>query len=118
MVKKNYNLGRKVLAKKVSEDYKDVYDSTEFDLTSPQTNYNVKVNVPELFNNIKNIHSLIIKTNKAIGIRLNSIINPLITIGVKEKELAIGKSIGFEVTNIYLTNTSGLTATIKISLFE
>jgi len=117
-VKKAYNAGRPSLAQKIAEEYHDVYDSAEFNLTTGQTNYDVGANVSGAFSNIKNAHSIIIRTNKTITVRLNSTANSAITISVAEGSLVIDRKMGFEITNIYVTNASGVTAAIKILLFE
>lgn len=117
-INKNYDGGRKVFAKKVAEEYHDTYDSAEFNLSTGQTDYDVAANVTGAFSNIKNAHSIIIRTNKTISIKLNSDANASITITVAEGSLTIDRKMGFEITNVFITNASGLTAAIKILLFE
>ena len=117
-INKNYDGGRKVLSRKVAEEYHDVYDSAEFNLITAQTDYDVAANVTGAFSNIKNAHSIIIRTNKTISIKLNSDTNASITITIGEGSLTIDRKMGFEITNVFITNISGLTAAIKILLFE
>lgn len=113
-VRKVYNGSRTVLAQKTAEDYSQDYNSVEFDVDNAETNYNVKTNVSGAFAKIKNMHSLIIKTDKNISIKLNSIFNPAISLTGANKTLKINSDIGFEVKNIFITNSSGSTAAIKI----
>ena len=117
-VNKNYDGGRATLARKVAEDYHDTYDSAEFNLATGQTDYDVADNVSGAFSNIKNAHSIIIRTNKTISVKLNSTDNASITITAAEGSLTIDRKIGFEVRNVFVTNASGVTAAIKILLFE
>lgn len=117
-INKNYDGGRKVFARKVAEDYHDTYDSAEFNLSTGQTDYDVAANVTGAFSNIKNAHSIIIRTNKTITIKLNDDANASITITAAEGSLTIDRKMGFEITNVLITNASGVTAAIKILLFE
>ena len=104
----------KPLSQKVAQDYSADYDSVEFDVNTGESNYNVKVNVAGAFNKIKNMRTFTIKANKNISIKLNSIINPSISLSGTNKTLKIDSDIGFEVKNIFITNASGSTAAIKI----
>ncbi len=113
-VKKAYNGGRAVLAQKTSEDYSADYDSVEFDVDNAETNYNVKTNISGAFAKIKNMRTITIKTNKDISIKLNSILNPAISLTGASRTLKINSDIGFEVRNIFITNNSGSIAAIKI----
>ena len=103
-----------VLAQKVSQDYSADYDSVEFDVNTGESNYNVEVNVAGAFNKIKNMLTFTIKSNKNISIKLNSILNPSVSLSGANKTLKIDSDIGFEVKNIFITNVSGSTAAIKI----
>lgn len=96
--------------------YDDIYDSVEFQLATGQTNYNVKVNQVTSFINAPRAHSLIIKTDQTITIKFNSTSNSSHTISRGEGSLTITRNMGFEVTNIFITNSSGNTANIKILL--
>lgn len=103
-----------VFAQKIAQDYSSDYDSVEFDVNTGESNYNVKSNVSGAFNKIKNMRTFTIKTNKNITIKLNSILNPSISLTGANKTLKIDSDIGFEVKNIFITNSSGSTAAIKI----
>lgn len=102
------------LPRKIAQGYSADYDSIEFNVNNGESNYSVKDNVSGAFDKIKNMHSLTIKTNKNISIKLNSILNPSISLTGANKTLKISSDIGFEVTNIFITNNSGATAAIKI----
>ena len=103
-----------VFAKKTAQDYSSDYDAVEFNVNTGESNYNVRINVSGAFNKIKNMRNLTIKTNKNISIKLNSILNPSISLTGVNKTLKIDSDIGFEVRNIFITNSSGSTAAIKI----
>ena len=66
------------------------------------------------FANIPTWMSCTIRTDKALTIRLNSATNPAIT--VNEYESPFHLKLDIEITNIYITNTSGSTANIRIFL--
>jgi hypothetical protein len=99
-----------------TEDYFDVYDSAEFNLTNGQTDYNTGANVSGAFDKVKYAHAAIIRTNKTISIKLNSTSNASITISIAEGSLVISRALGIEISNIFVTNNSGATAAIKILL--
>ena len=103
-----------VFAKKVAQDYSADYDSVEFNVNTAETNYNVKTNVAGAFAKIKNMKSLTIRSDKNISIKLNSILNPTISLSGPGRKLELNGDIGFEVKNIFITNVSGSTAAIKI----
>lgn len=113
-VKKAYNGGRNVLPQNTAEDYSQDYDAVEFNVNTAETNYNVKTSVSGAFAKIKNMRTITIKTNKDISIKLNSILNPAISLTGASRTLKINSDIGFEVRNIFITNVSGSTAAIKI----
>ena len=91
------------------------YDYKEFDLTTGNSNYDVKEEVLELFSNVTVARRVIIKTNKNISIKFNNTNLPAITLGIGDSPFQMPE--GFmEVHNIFLTNASGDTAAIKIWL--
>jgi len=103
-----------VFAKKVAQDYSQDYDSVEFNVNTGETDYNVKTNVTGAFAKIKNMRSFTIKSSKNVSIKLNSILNPSISLSGPSRKLELNSDIGFEVKNIFITNSSGSTAAIKI----
>ena len=113
-VKKTYNGGWNILPQNTAEDYSQDYNAVEFNVDNTETNYNVKTNISGAFAKIKNMRTIIIKTNKDISIKLNSILNPSISLTGASRTLKINSDIGFEVRNIFITNNSGSTAGIKI----
>lgn len=104
---------------RVAPDYSNVYDSSEFNLSTGQTDYDVLANqASSAFVNVKKAHSLIIRSDQSISVRFNSASGASITIDAGEGVLSITQDMGFEITNVYITNASGQTAAIKILLFE
>lgn len=95
----------------VQEEISRTYDSIEFSLATGQTDYDVKANESTAFVNLKTYTTIHIRTNKELTIRLNSDSNPVITL---ERGRTFQLNSLIEVTNIYMTNASGDTATIKI----
>lgn len=94
-----------------------VYDFAQFTLANGQTDYNVKTQQSStMFFNIPTASKVFIWSNQNISFKFNSTSFPLIPLDVGNGESPYeGKDI-FLVGNIYLTNASGSTATIKILL--
>lgn len=88
------------------------YENVEFDLATAQTNFNA-ASIVGLFDTITTARSVNIRTDKTISIRLNSVANAAITIATTDSPFVIND---ISVTNIFITNTSGSTAAIKILL--
>jgi hypothetical protein len=89
----------------------DKYDSAEFTLATGQTNYDVKANQAASFANIKVYKRLEIRTNVTLSVKFNSTSNAAVTISATDSPYTME---WLEVTNIYITNSSGSTASIKI----
>ncbi len=87
------------------------YDSAEFTLSTGNTDYDVRTQVAAFFNNIKVYRRVEIRTNVNISIKLNKTTNPAITINFTDSPYTLDI---IEVTNIYITNSSGSTASIKL----
>jgi hypothetical protein len=87
------------------------YDSVEFTLASGISDYNLRANVAGAFENLPIYTTMNIRTSQQIGIKLNSSSYRTITIPSSRpfelREL-------MEITNIFITNTSGVTASIYI----
>jgi hypothetical protein len=96
--------------------YDNIYDSVEFQLATGQTDYNVRTVQTSSFINAPRAHSLIIKTDQTITVKFNDNTNSSHTISRGEGSLTITRNMGFEITNIFITNASGNTANIKIFL--
>ena len=94
-----------------------VYDSAESSIATGQTNYDIRANFTGSFVNVGTARACIIRSDQTITIRFNSTSGAAITLDVSEGKLEITKEMGFEISNIYITNSSGNTAAIKILLF-
>lgn len=93
-----------------------VYDFAQFTLGTGQTDYDVKSNQATLFSNIIVAKKVFIWSNQNISFKFNSSNYTAIPLDVGNGESPYeGKDI-FLVKNIYITNASGSTATIKILL--
>ena len=101
---------------KVENPINQLYDSVEFTLATGLTNYDLDAQQSAAFSNIPTWTSCVIRTDKTITIRLNSTSNPAITINDYESPFHLRTEI--EITNIYITNASGDTASIKILAFN
>lgn len=95
------------------------YDSKKFTLTNGQTNFDVKTNISELFDNIKVARRVVIKSDVTITFRFNNVNLPVIEMVVsgqtRESPFQLPKEF-LDVTGIYITNNSGSTANIEIML--
>lgn len=92
------------------------YDYATFTLATGQTDYNVKSNQPLLFLNIPNANVQYIWSTQNISFKFNRTGNPSIPLDVGNGESPFeGKGL-LMTNNIFLTNASGSTATIKILL--
>lgn len=87
------------------------YDSVEFTLASPLTNYDLKTNETAAFQFCNKWTTLSLRSDQNITIRLNATTYNAITI-------TAGRPFEMnnlcEIRNIFLTNASGSTANIKM----
>jgi len=91
------------------------YDYKEFTLANGETNYDVKENVLGLFLYVAVAKNVQMKTNKNITFKFNRTSLEAVDFGIGDSPAQI--SDGFmDITNIYLTNASGVDATIQIWL--
>ena len=88
------------------------YDSIEFTVANGQTNYDVKANETNAFANFQVYTTVNIRTDQDITIRFNATTNIAITIPKKDSPFEMDNLI--EITNMYITNSSGSTANVKI----
>ena len=88
------------------------YDAAEFTVSSGTSNYDVKTNQTALWANVSSPGYINIRTDQTISLRLNSVSNPLITITSTDSPFILQNSL--PVTNIFITNSSGSTANVKI----
>ena len=95
------------------------YDSKKFTLADGQTNYDVKTNIAELFDNIAVAKRVVIKSDVTLTFRFNNVNLPtfeMVVAGVKnESPFQLPKDF-LDVTNIFITNASGSTANIEVIL--
>jgi len=87
------------------------YDSMEFTLASGISDYDVKANVTGAYENIGVYTTINIRTDQTITIKINSSSKRAVTI-TSSRPFELNNLI--EITNIYITNASGSTASIKI----
>jgi hypothetical protein len=96
----------------ISGNPNGTYDAAEFTVSTGTTNYDVDTNQSALWNNISSPGYINIRTDQTISLRLNSVANPLITITSTDSPFILQNSL--PVTNIFITNSSGNTANVKI----
>lgn len=93
-----------------------VYDYATFTLATGTTDYNVATNQTALFNLIKVARKQFIWSNQNISFKFNNTSLPAIPLDVGNGESPFEGNDIILATNIYITNSSGSTATIKILL--
>ena len=86
------------------------YDSVEFTLATGQTNYSLDANKAGSFNNVPVWKRTLMRTNVPVSIRLNATANDAITVSSFDSPIEIDWQ---EITNIFITNNSGSTASLK-----
>lgn len=94
------------------------YENVEFNVTDQSTNYDVAANQATFMsnfgpNNVVNQlpTSVQIRTNQTISVKLNSTANHAITITSTDSPFLIE---GVKITNIFISNSSGSTAAVKL----
>lgn len=93
------------------------YENIEFNLSTGQTNYDLDSNQStflEVFgaaNNNRFPTSVEIRTNETISVRLNTTSGHSVTIASTDSPYKIE---GIEISNMFLTNSSGSTAAVKL----
>jgi hypothetical protein len=95
----------------VKEYLPRLYDSMEFTLASGISDYDVKANVTGAYENVPVYTTVNIRVDQNVTIKFNSTGNRAVTIS-SNRPFELDNLI--EITNIYITNTSGSTANIKI----
>lgn len=93
----------------------DAYDWATFSLADGQTNYDVKSNQAALFSNIPYAGRCIIETTRNISVRFNSTSMPAVSLDAGASPMELIRQLN--IKNIYLTNASGGSSTIRIWLF-
>lgn len=96
----------------ITSDFKRrAYDYVNISLADSQTNYDVKENESEMFNNLDFYSSIYIDSDQNISVRFNNTSYGAIPI-TAGRPLQMDNLI--EITEIYLTNASGAAADINI----
>ena len=95
----------------VKEYLQGVYDSMEFTLASGITDYDVRANVTGAYENYNLYTTINIRTTEDITIKFNSTGNRAVTIS-DNRPFELDNML--EITNMYISNSSGSTASIKI----
>lgn len=95
------------------------YDAASFTVATGQTNRDIKANEADLWKNFADARFMRITTDQTVSIRLNSTSNPAIVMTATESPRKFTRAEeGIVITNIYITNTSGSTANIKVELYQ
>lgn len=87
------------------------YDSIEFTFASGLSDYDVRANQAAAYVNAQVYTTVNIRSDQAITIKLNATTNPAITI---QAGVYFEFDNLMEITNIFLANSSGSTANVKI----
>lgn len=90
---------------------KEPYDSMEFTLANGLSDYDVKANVAGAFENLKSYTTINIRTDQALSLKLNSTGYRAITL-TSSRPYELDNLM--EISNMFLTNSSGDTANVKI----
>lgn len=93
----------------------EYYDWATFTLTDGQTNYDVKSNQAALFSNVPYAGQVVIETTRNISVRFNNTSMPAVALDAGASPMELIRKLN--VRNIYLTNASGGSSTIRIWLF-
>jgi len=93
------------------------YDSVEFNVPASTTNYDVDANVADAFTNVPVARFVELITNCDITVRFNLNTNHGITVLATDGKLNIlPDRERLKVTNIFITNATAGTATIKLRM--
>ena len=100
------------------------YENIEFNLTTGQTDYNLDSNQTSFLTSFgvgdgfpvgEYASYLQIRTNQTISVRINSVSNHSITIASTDSPFTVQ---GVQIRNLFLSNSSGSTAAVKIFLTQ
>ena len=92
------------------------YDYAQFTLSNGASDKDIRADIAALFSNIQVATRFSIKTNKNITVKLNSTAATAFPIDIGDSPFQFPPDF-FDVVNIYLSNDTGLDATIRIWLF-
>ena len=93
-----------------------VYDWSSFNLTTGQTDYDVKAGVAALFSNVPVAKNLVIFFDKQISVKINSTLMPAMVFPISRSPFQSPLRF-LDVKNLYLSNSSGSTATIEVLIW-
>lgn len=93
----------------------EAYDYVEFTLTDGQTNYDCKTNQASLFHNIPYAGIVVIETSVNISVKFNATTMPAVKLDAGASPMELVRKLN--IKNIFLTNSSGSSSTIRIWLF-
>lgn len=93
----------------------DSYDYASFTLNDGQTDYNVKTNQAALFANIPFAGMIVIETTRNISVKFNNTAFPAVSLDAGASPMELVKKLN--IRNVFLTNSSGGSSTIRIWLF-
>jgi hypothetical protein len=94
------------------------YDAVSTTVATGQTNRDMKANNSALFNNVSEANYCSITTDQTVTIRFNDTTMPGIVMTATESPKVWKRAEqGLKITNIYVTNSSGSTANMKIELY-
>ena len=92
------------------------YDWASFDLATGESDYDVSTEIAALFSNVPVARGMSILFNRNISLKINSTLMPSIVLQIGDSPFQ--SPLGFlEIKNIYLSNSSGSTANIKILIW-
>lgn len=83
------------------------YDQKLFTLPANQTDYNVKTQQTALFSNILEARGIVIFFDKAVSIRFNSTLMPLVALPLSRSPFQTPMNF-LMIKNLYLTNTDAV----------
>ncbi len=92
------------------------YDYATFTVTTGTTDKDISADIAALFSNITTATRFILTTDKAITLKLNSTLMPGFPVNIGDSPFQFPPGY-FHMDNLFISNSSGSTATIKIWLF-
>lgn len=88
-----------------------LYDSVGFPVSDGATNFNVSSSITAAFSNVKVSVDTIIRTDQDIILRINNSDGATVSLTQSEGSLSYDTQ---KTTNLYIANSSGSTANIKL----
>ena len=100
--------------KTVDELYSKYDYVSSFAVANSTTDYDVKAQQSTAFKNVKRAWLAVIWTDQNISVKFNSTSNPAIAVSISKSPFELRNIL--DVSNIYITNSSGETANIEVML--